>query len=387
MTSTFDSTGLSMDRYSDIKADEISQAELVFGTGIDTSSDELFGHQIDQIAILQGDSNEKLQAVYDSTDISNSTGIRTANLIELIGLTRSASAFSTATLSLTNTKSDGTTIPAGSRYGTTAGVVFETDINLVFASATTLTVAATATEVGALTAAIGEIDQILSPVFGISTVDNLAAAIPGRLQETSAEMKVRHTVATATSGEQDTASVFEALTAVTGVSFVRVVANDTSATVDGVPAYNLSCVVVGGTDADVGSAIANNKVSTVPTFGAESVVVYNSVTSQAKTINFGRALELVTYVSIALTKTEGVYPDDGDDTIKNGIIAYYSTLNVGDDVDYEALYRPIYAVAGVKVGPGNLTIGTSPGPADVVDIPVTNLQYATITAVNIVITP
>lgn len=382
MTSTYDSTGITLDKYADIVARYIALAEAQWGESIDTEEDGFLGHVIRNTSLVQAEMNEIVQSIYDAISVANATGAPLDNLLELVGLLRLTEVFSTVTLSLTATKA--TTVPVGSQYKTDAGVTFATDAELVFSAAGTSTVAATCTIVGANNAGIGEVDNILTPVFGITVVNNLAAAIPGRLQETDAQLKSRHTAAIATSGEDDVASIYEAVSAVTGVSSVYIGENDTNETVDGLPAHNIYVTKIGGADSAVATAIANNKTAGVPTFGADSEIVYNETTNQSKTINFGNAADVPVYVAVVVTKESGVYPDDGDAQIKAALVASFVDKRINQDVIFTELYAPIYSVTGHFVT--DLQLGLSAPAVGTVDLTMTPLKRATLATANITIT-
>ncbi len=382
MTSTYDSTGIVLDRYADIVARLVALSEAQWGASINTEEDEFLGHVIRNTALVQAELNEIVQSIFDAISVANAIGTPLDNLVALVGLLRLSEAFSTTTLSLTATIA--TTVPVGSRYGTSAGIIFVTDEELVFAGAGTDTVAATCTIVGANNAAIGDINEILTPVHGISVVTNLAAAVPGRLQETNSQLKTRHTAAVATSGEDDLASVYEAVSAVTGVSAVYTAENDTNEmTVAGVDAHNIHVSVIGGSDDDIAEAISHNKTAGVPTHGAQTVTVYNETTSQAKDINFDRAVDVPIYVEVTITKLAGIYPDDGDAQMKAALVADYVDKRIADDAIFNELYKAIYSIPGHTVT--DLQLGLVAPAAGTADLPMTTLKRATLATANITV--
>ncbi len=383
MTSTFDSTGITLDRYSDILARLISLSEAQWGESIDTAEDEFLGHMLRLVSLLDGELNQVVQDVYDAISIANSSGVRTAALIELIGLERLPAAYSTVTLSITATIA--TTLPAGKQYRTTAGVIFATDAELVFAGAGTSTVAATCTVVGANDAGIGEITTIVTPYHGISAVTNLAAATPGRDQETTAEMKARHTTAVETSGENDLAGILQAVSEVTGVSAEYGYDNDTALAVGVVPAHTIRISCIGGADADIAEAIDNNITSSVATYGATTEAVYNTTTKQSTDINFDRAVATDNHISFTIATVDGVFPDDGEDLLKAALVAHYDDININDNVIYSALYNPIYSVEGITAVT-QLKLDTIDAPVGVIDLVSTPLIRYTLATGDIDIT-
>jgi hypothetical protein len=380
MTSTFDEFGLVLDKYADILAQLHELARAQWGDSIDLESDSYDGHIYELISLINAEINEIVQDKFDQDNIANATGAALDAGVAFIGMVRQSAAASTVQqIQLTAAKA--LTVPAGSIYSTSTGVDFTTDVDLVFTGASADSVAGTCTVTGAIDVAIGELNTITTSISGITAVTNLDAAVPGRLRQGDTELKKAHTLATETSGDNDTSSIFEALYQVTGVAHIYIDDNDTNETVDSVPAHNIYTVVIGGTDDDVATAIYNNKTSGVPTFGTdESVSVYNSVTSQSKTINFDRGAEVSCYVEMTIQKVTGLYPDDGDNTIKEGIAAMFEDKTLNDDVVYNELWGKIYAVPGVIVD--SLYLGLSPSPSGTSNLPMTPKQAPTIDVVR-----
>ena len=369
--STRDSTGIRMDRYTDVLADMIALAEDWKGESISTDEKELLGHMLRQVSYQVDDNNEKIQEIYDAMSITNNSGIPLDNILELIDMARQSAMKSTATVTCTVSKA--TQIPAGSMVKTDANVYFETDEDLVFTGAGSDDVGVTCTENGPYNAAIGEIDNIVSSINGWTTVTNADAATPGRLRETDAELKIRHASAVSTSGDRDSSSIYEAVGNVDGVSAVYV--DDSS--------YPVAIYVIGGTDADVAAAIDGQLTIGIETTGTTSVDVYSTTTKQYKEINFTRATDLDIYIDLEITTTP-LFPADGDDQIKDAIDDLFDGNNIGDDVIYLQLPAAVYEVAGCIIS--TLYSGTSPSPSGTSNISVGLTNRAVIDSANITIT-
>jgi uncharacterized phage protein gp47/JayE len=360
--STYDSTGISMAVYDDILNAMVALAEAWKGDSISVDEKELLGHILRQVSNVVRTCNENIQDIYDSRSVLNAVGTNLDHLLALIFPEgRQSAAPSTATVTCTVTKA--TTIPAGSLVKTEANVYFETDEELVFVGAGSDDVGCTCTENGPNNAAIGEINTIVSSAPGWTVVTNAAAAIPGRLQESNAAYKARHTLAVSTTGLSDLASYYEAVGAVSGVSDVLVEDDDDT--------NEVYVVVIGGSDADVVDAIGTTLIGGIGTTGSESGVFNDPVTGGSKTVYFDRADGVGCYVRVDVT-TDLNFPADGEQQIKNAIVSLFGELTIGDDVIYTALYRPIWGIAGVvtvdilyldtsspPTGTSNLTISTT----------------------------
>lgn len=372
--STYDSTGLSMDRYSTILSSMIALAEAWKGQSINTNEKSSIGHFLRQMAYQTDGTNQKLQALYDGLGI-NATGTQLDNCLELLGLERQSAAPSTATATCTVSKA--CTIPAGSTVRTSTNIRWTTDESLVFTAAGSDTVDVTCTVNGPNNASIGEINTIVTAVNGWTSVTNTAAAVPGRDRETDAEFKLRHTTSVSTSGDRDAASIAEAVGAVTGVSAVLV-------TEDYASSRPINTYVIGGDDTDVASAIDGQRTAGIATEGSTEVEVYDATTRQTETIRFTRATDLDIYVSMTLTVNNALFPSDGEEQIKQSISDLFDGQNIGEDVIYFELPGAIYQTPGVVIN--ILTMGTSPTPTGASDVTVSNTQRAVIDTANITIT-
>lgn len=385
MTSTYDSTGIVLDRYADILDRLVTLAEAQWGSSVDTSEDEFLGHQIRNMALLLSEINDILQSVYDTMSVANSTGSRLDNLCALIGLERSAADYSTVTLTLTATAA--TTVPAGTQYKTAAGVVFATDEELVFSGAGSDTVAATCTVTGPYNAAIGEVTTIVNPIYGISACTNAAAATPGKDRDTDAELKIKHTSAVARSGEETAAAIRFAVEEVDGVDDCYVFDNDTNDTAsDGTPAHSIHVAVIGGAHDDIAEAIALSKSAGVATYSAttHSADFYDSDTGQNKTIYFDVAADVPLYVAVIGTKIPGLWPDNGETLMKEYLVEHLADFHIADDLSYKSLYKPIYTVPGFICT--SLKVDTHSTPDGEADLTATTLERFTLDSADISIT-
>jgi uncharacterized phage protein gp47/JayE len=370
MTTELTDLGLTIDRFTDLVSKMELAAKDVWGESVDTSDTELLGHFIRQAALIGAEINETLQDVLDVLSSANVTGTRLEHLFSLLDLPRQSAAYST--VALTYTVAAATTIPAGHRVRTAAGVIFQTIADLVFVGAGSASTSAQCTEYGPFDAAIDEVCIPVTTVYGLTSVTNAAAAIPGRLRETDPQYKERHTAAVATSGEDDIAGIYSAVSDVSGVSDCRVVEGTGTITVS----------VIGGADADVAEAIDNNRTAGISTLGDQSVDVYSETTGETTTINFYRAIDREFFVALTLYKNKALFPDDGELQIKNALVAMAdATYRINGIVDYRALQTPVYSVQGVTIS--DLRIGWAAAPTGITNLTTTIQQRAALPIENI----
>lgn len=228
------------------------------------------------------------------------------------------------------------------------------------------------------------IDTILTPMLGWDSVINPVAATSGEDRETDEELRLRFRNGKYERATNTYDAIYSALINTDGITEATIYENDTSV-VDGngVPAHSFLPIVVGGLSQSIGNAIWANKPIGILSYGNTSVNV-TDVSGGIHTVSFSRPNALVIYISMDIT-TDVNFPANGNDAIRSAIIQFFTdNFGTGDDVIYSRLYTPINSVQGHQVN--SLTIGTSPSPVGVTNIPVAFDQVASISSVNIIIT-
>lgn len=374
MTSTYNATGIVLDKYIDISNNMESTIKGDLGDSINLDKDSFIGHIKNIVATTEATANEILQGVYDAGSVENSSGVTLAGNVGMVGVRRVGYSYSTISeVELTSSKP--CVVPVGSRYRTASNVVFETDTELVFTSATSETVSATCVTAGNIEVGIGELNIIASAINGISSVTNLGAAVVGRERQTDVELKDTHTLVVATSGGGDSADIYNSLFNDAGVSAALIRENDTDDIVDSLPAHTIRVVVIGGDDDVIADAVWVNKTSTVATYGLVSGVAHSQTTGQTKIINFDRGELVPVYIALNITKMTA-FPVGGESTIKEAFALLDEEWGLSDNVDFNSLFGAAYAVEGIKVN--SITVGLSAAPLSSVDIDMSDVQLPTL---------
>ena len=178
--------------------------------------------------------------------------------------------------------------------------------------------------------------------------------------------------------------IITAIEKVTGVTAVRIIANDTMVddTATNTPAKSIHIYVNGGYKNDVAEAIFNSVSAGILTVGQQKIDV-TDIAGGKHTICFDYPTTQDVYVSIKLTKTNE-YPLDGDEQVKKIVMKYINKIGMGNTVYYSYLYRLIYdQVPGIQVA--DIKIGTSKDSLAAQDITLTNVETAQITAEKVMI--
>lgn len=246
------------------------------------------------------------------------------------------------------------------------------------------TVSATATALGPSTIPAGYVTNIQSPVVGWLSATNPLAVVSGTNDETDDELRTRFSVTKYKDGTNSYEAMYAAILSLEGVVQVVLYENDTDTAfvTPPVPAHSFFPIVLGGNTVDIAKAIWNNKPGGIQSYGGIVTPVSDSQ-GIAHDVGFSRPDDVEVYISLTIVK-DSTYPSDGDTQIKDALIAYFSTLKIGQDVLYSRLFTPVNSIAGHYID--SLTIGTSPSPTGTTNISVDYYQRAVVSAANIVIT-
>lgn len=251
-----------------------------------------------------------------------------------------------------------------------------------------------AEEAGEIEQDINTITTIATPVLGWDSIYNYTAATGGSGEEKDDELRIRFRDTKYERASNILEALYSALINVEGVTEVVIYENDTDSTdSDGRPPHCFMPIVVGGDTATLAKVIWENKPLGILSYQIQApstsyptgyTTIYDSQ-GFPHYIGLNRPVPTTLYISMTLTKTTGVFPSDGDDQIKNAIVAYLEeNFGIGDDIIYSRLYTPINSVLGHQVD--SLTIGTSSSPVGTSNITIPFNGIYTLDPTNIIIT-
>src|SRR5262245_695055 len=192
-----DADGFHADDLATIYANLVASMQSIFGTDIDLAADTVDGQTVGIYAESKADSDSLAQDVYNSFNPQTATGVALSRIVEYNGIRRIPGQPSQATVTCTGRT--GTHIPINSIVVCTAnneqfvtiqdGYIDETGI---------VDLACLSVNYGAIQAPPDTLTKIITPVYGWQTVNNIAAAILGRNEETDEELRLRRAASTAT---------------------------------------------------------------------------------------------------------------------------------------------------------------------------------------------
>lgn len=380
--------GFNKKRLNEILDDLKAELKSIFGENFDLSDESPDGQRVGIHAGSYADLWEIGQEAYNAYNPSAATGNALSNLVQINAIERLEATASRALIDITGDPS--TLIPEGSLISTSdTGVQFATEEDVTIGGGGTAQVFAAATETGPIQASAGTITEIDTIIAGWDTATNASDAILGSNVETDAELRARRKRSVTTSASSVVDAIFAAVSNVDGVESVTVLENDTNLTdANGLPAHNIHVIVLGGVDDDIAEQIFIKKPSGVPTFGTETIEIFDDQ-GIGHDINFDRPTAVDVYVTVNLT-TFSDYPANGDDLIKQAIVDYANGelvagrgFGLGDDVIFTELYTPINTVLGHQVD--SLFIDTSPSPAATNNIVISSSEVASFDIANIAV--
>lgn len=269
---------------------------------LDTTATSVVGQLNGIYASALAQAWEAVQDMVDQLDPSAATGVWLENLCALSGVRRRQATASTARLTLD--LNGGVIIPAGSivsvdgnpslKFRTTAEVSNEE------VSAGKFTVDAVATQTGALFAAAGSITNIETSISGWNSATNQDDASLGLELETDDDLRSRRRNALGAPGSGTASSIYAALALLDGVTHAAVSENKSDYRDEfGVPGHAIECVVEGGDDEEIASAIWAQKPAGIQTHGQQSIPI-SDVNGVARVVSFSRPTVVRAYATVTI---------------------------------------------------------------------------------------
>ena len=366
-----DASGMHIPSYYDIVDDLVNEAKKIFGDDVYLENDSMDYEYISVIALKMYDTLSSVMYAYNSRSPVTAIGSGLDAVVKINGLKRKTASYSTCIVTVTGTPQ--TVIKAG-EVQDIAGNKWSLPENITIPESGEIDVTAVCTTIGAIGALIGDINKIATPQLGWISVNNSVKAIEGQPVETDAELRARQAVSTALPSQTLLEGTIAGIISVEGVTRQRVYENDTNDnTVTennpyGLPAHSITAVVEGGTDKDVAEQIYLRKSIGCYTNGTTKVEVINKYDITTP-IRFYRPTYIPIYVTVNIKKYTG-YTDNIPNIIKNNIIDYLNSLNIGDDLSVSLLWNaaltanpvltsPIFSVLNLIAGKNSVEQNTT----------------------------
>lgn len=331
-----DATGFHYPDYPTVLQYLTDEYKAIYGADTYLAPDSQDGQWLAIQALAIFDTMQVAAAVYSSFSPLTAQADALSRNVKINGIRRRAATYSTADLLIIGTA--GTVIVNGQAEDT-LGQKWNLPASVTIPPSGSITVTATAADIGAITAAANTINKIATPTLGWQSVDNVAAATVGNPVETDAELRRRQTFSTALPSLSVLDGIIGAVASVPGVTRFRGYENDSDVTdANGIPAHSIAIVVEGGDQQAIGDTIAVKKTPGTGTYGTTTVTTFDQY-GLPNLINFFRPTPAVIGVEVTIQALTG-YTTGFADLIAAAVAASIQALEIGGDVLITKLYVP-----------------------------------------------
>ena len=368
--------GLVVPSFADIQTALLTQYQAIYGATTALGNDNADYQWISALALKLNDNMGLCQLAYNARSPLTAVGADLDAVVELNGLARLTSSVSSAVLVLSGTPE---TVVNNGVVSDVNGVLWSLPAAVTIGSGGTVSATAVCQQQGEVTAAA---NTITTPAGGFTAgwvgATNPSPALVGQPVETDSNLRQRQVVSVALPSETRLAGTTAEVKAVDGVTRTNILENQTGTTDSyGNLGHSVTCVVEGGTDLAVATAIFTNRGigpntqgATVPTMTIVPVTDPNS--GNITDIGFVRPTYVDVYVVISVHGLTSGYTTATQTAIVAALVAYLNSLSIGESVLQSALYFAAGAVNANQLEPTfsirALTLGTTPSPTATNDL-------------------
>ncbi|WP_110993124.1 baseplate J/gp47 family protein [Pseudomonas sichuanensis] len=378
--------GISAPTYAEVLEFVKGQYRSIYGADVYLENDSQDGQFIGVIALAISDANAAVIAAYNSFSPGTGQGAGLSSNVKINGIKRAASSHSQVDVVLVGQA--GTPITNGV-VEDQAGNKWALPPSVLIPPEGEITVTATCSVTGAITASADQVNKISTPTRGWQSVNNIVSASPGAPVETDAALRKRQKTSTALPSRTVLEGTIGAVANVAGVTRYAAVDNDTKITdSNGVPGNHLALIVEGGDSTAIAQAVASKKGPGGGTFGTTSVTVIN-VYGMPITINFFRPTYQAMTVAVALKALPGYTSTIGDE-VQQAVSDYINQVEIGggpsDSVEWADALTAANSVPGSNTFKLTSLVITGPGGAGTPDVPLAFNEAATCTPADVALT-
>ena len=337
-----DGNGVHIPTYEDRLEGLISSYRAVFGQEISLEPSAPDYQLLSLFARALDDLSQVILVDFASRNPQYASGVGLDLLMPLYGLTRQGPTYSTVPLTLTG--APGAVLSAAPRVLDDAGYIWACQTaDLRLNESGTLLLTAVCETPGAVSAPAGSVSRLVSPIPGLYSAVNPAAATPGTAAETDASCRNRLRLAAAAPSVSTPDAIRSAVLAVPNVTHCVVYENDTEAAdARGLPAHTICVCVAGGNAREIAAAVFAKKAPGIGTYGSLSVPVTDAW-GVSHTMKLQRATNANVAMTIELRPLAGFDPDAMPDRIRAALTAYSDTIAIGQELVLPSLYSVCYS--------------------------------------------
>lgn len=349
---TFGDRGFTSPEELAILAGVLADINAAFGGNMNTGLSTPQGQLAMTLAAIIGSFNDLFVDFTNQVDPAYASGRMQDAIARIYFLSRKGATPTVVTATVSG--ATGAVIPVGALAKATDGTIYSSLSTVTVPGSGSIDVQFAALADGPIACPAGSLNAIYRTIAGWDSVTNTADGIPGRDEETAAQLEARRALSVAQNARGILPAVRGAVLGVNDVVDAYVTENETAIDVvvgtQTILAHSLYVCVEGGTDEEVAQAIWSKKPPGCNYSGSTSVVVEDDnsgyVTPPTYTVKFQRAASLA--VSFEVDISNGVdVPSDAAAQIQAAISAQFVTLaKIGQRV-----YASSFVCAIASLGP------------------------------------
>ncbi|WP_347454072.1 baseplate J/gp47 family protein [Acinetobacter thermotolerans] len=343
---TIDESGIHAPTYDQILAWLKSKYRDIYGDDVYLENDSLDGQWLGILALQFSQVNGMCIQTYNSFSPKTAGTDALTRNVKINGIKRALPTYSTVDVILIG--SPGTAIKNGS-VGDTNNNKWILPALITIPPSGEITVTARAEKAGAVFAAAGSVNKILTPTRGWSSVSNTNTSSLGQDIESNARLRQRQALSTANASMSQTEAIRGSLLALDNVTRCKTFENKTNTTDDnGLPPKSVCIVVSGGDGQEIANIMHIKKSMGCAWYGNTSVTIMNSYGDPCEVSFYRPDIKNISF-HMQITTIES-YSADTADSIAENLASYVNELDIGDKILLNKLYGPanLYGAAQSK---------------------------------------
>lgn len=299
---------------------------------LDTSPDSLVGNLLAAFGAGLASLSEATQEIYDARTLDGARGVALDDLVNTFyQIERKPATPQRITVDLAGDPS--TVVPEGTLFSDDTGTQFALVGDVTLGAAGEGQGEAAAVTPGDSNIDPASVDQVVTPVAGLDSVQGVALVSLGRDRESDASLRARARAVRIGGGKATVTAIRRALLDIDAVSSVNVRDNDTDVEVDDIPPYSFRAIVSPetsdiGTLSQIVAAIAETKPAGIGPVGDQSGVWVQPDNANNEIVSrwdWGVVFDVAVLVEIEATRDLGGFVDD----LRGRIADYVNELGIG----------------------------------------------------------
>lgn len=344
--------GFEKKSFTEILEDMTTEARNIFGDDVDLRDETFLKQWLVTSALKEAERWDILEDVYNNFSVSTATNVSLDYAVKFQGMRRKQA--TKAEVDVVFIGDNGTIINSGFIVGTSNGVKFETLTSDTIEAGSVIIPCRALLSGADGNVPADTITEIESPLLGLSEVENLSEATGGLEIETDESLRIRYLESLARGGGSTANAIRAAILTLDTVLDAMIFENETDSIQDGIDPHSFVSYVLGGDPTEIQESIFTVKSLGIQAQGSITGT-FTTESNTSVTIGFERPTEIDVWVNIDVT-TDGDYPIDGDDQVKEAVRDYIDTLRIGDDV---IIFGMGTYIANRVTGLTNIVIQTS----------------------------